>query len=137
MNKPCYELRLRNSGMFSIVNEVVQYLYLAQRDGYEFFIDWRHSCYRDPDQEGDPWAYYFEPCFENLERQGEEKLLPVGKSIACAKDNVITPRLHDGKCRPLLLPHDRSIPHALINKYIRLKPLIREHIEQFLSLIHI
>lgn len=133
MNKACCELRLRNSGMFSIVNEVVQYLHLAQLNNYEFFIDWRHSCYLDIGRSGDPWEYYFEPCFENLQRQGDEPLLPVGKSIACAKDNVITPRLIDGKCRPLLLPHDRSIPNALINKYIRLKPHVIEKIKSFID----
>jgi len=133
MKKNRYELRLRNSGMFSIVNEVVQYLHLAQTHGYEFFIDWRHSCYLDPEQESDPWEYYFEPCFEHVERQSGQTLLPVGKSIACSKDNVITPRLLDGQCRPLLLPHDRLVPNALIDRYIRLKPHVAEKIESFIQ----
>jgi len=134
MTKPCYELRLRNSGMFSIVNEVVQYLHLAQEQNFEFFIDWRHSCYFDSTYDGDPWEYYFEACFANAARGSEpSKMLPVGKSIACAKDNVITPRLIDGKCKPLLLPVDRSIPSALISKFITLKPHVKELIDDFVK----
>ncbi len=133
MAKPNFELRLRSSGMFSIVNEVIHYLHLAQAQGYEFFIDWRHSCYLDPERQGDPWEYYFEPCFENVKKAAETELLPVGKSIACAKNNVITPRLVDGKCKPLLLPHDRSIPNALINKYLRLKPEVTLSIDDFIK----
>ncbi|MGU9956386.1 MAG: hypothetical protein ACNYPI_01695 [Arenicellales bacterium WSBS_2016_MAG_OTU3] len=48
-----------------MVNEVVQQLYLADTNGYEFYIDWWDSRYHvDPDHEGDPWHYFiFEPCF--------------------------------------------------------------------------
>jgi len=133
MFKPCYELRLRSSGMFSVVNEVVHYLHLAQTKGFEFFIDWRHSCYLDVSREDDPWSYYFEPCFENVDRSQSQGLLPVGTSIACAKDNVITPRLVDGKCKPLLLPHDRSVPNSLISKHIHLKPHVKCLIDEFIQ----
>jgi len=133
MTKPCYELRLRNSGMFSIVNEVVQYLHLAQTHGYEFFIDWRHSCYLDSSRTDDPWEYYFEPCFPTANKAQSVALLPVGKSVACAKDNVITPRLVDGKCKPLLLPNNRGIPNKLIEDHIQLKPYVRELIDAFVE----
>ena len=133
MTKPCYELRLRNSGMFSIVNEVVQYLHLAKTQGYEFFIDWRHSCYTDQARNEDPWEYYFEPCFPLVNKVSGATLLPVGKPIACAKDNVITPRLTDGKCKPLLLPHDRNIPSKLIEGHIRLKPHVRQLVDAFIA----
>lgn len=131
MAKLCYELRLRNSGMFSVVNEVIQHLYLAQTKGYEFFIDWRHSCYLDQSREGDPWQYYFEPCFEGVHRTLESSLLPVGKSIACSKNNVITPRIIDGNCKPLLMPHDRNAPNQLISKYLCLKPFLSNAINEF------
>ena len=133
MTKPCYELRLRNSGMFSIVNEVIHYLHLAQTNDYEFFVDWRHSCYLDKSYKGDPWSYYFKPCFPNAQRSPESSLLPVGKSIACAKDNVITPRNVDGQCKPLLMPRDRNIPNQLIKKYLHLQPYIVKVIDAFVE----
>jgi len=134
MIKPCYELRLRSSGMFSIVNEVVQYLHIAQKRGFEFYIDGRHSCYKDPAQAGDPWEYYFEPCFVDAKPgDGPVKLLPVGKKIACAKNNIITPRLVDGKCAPLLLPANRSVPNAIISKHLKLKPTIKRLIDDFVE----
>ena len=131
MNKPCYELRLRNSGMFSVVNEVIQYLYLAESKDYEFFIDWRHSCYLDVSRQGDPWEYYFEPCFKDVSATSGLTLLPVGRSVACSKNNVITPRITDGNCKPLLMPYNRNVPNQLISKYLRLKPHIANAINQF------
>ena len=81
MTKPCFELRLRNAGMFSVVNEVVQHLYLADTNGYEFYIDWRYSCYLDPHYEGDPWNYYFEPCFNISDETKLKRLSPVDNLI--------------------------------------------------------
>jgi len=87
----------------------------------------------DETRSEDPWEYYFEPCFSSADKVSGANLLPVGKSVACAKDNVITPRLIDGKCKPLLLPHDRSIPNKLIEKHIRLKPHVRQLIDAFIA----
>jgi len=131
MNKPWYELRLRNSGMFSVVNEVVHYLYLAENEGFRFFINGRHSCYLDQNYQGDPWNYYFEACFEGEPPSRGVKVLPVGKLIACAKNNIITPRLVDGKCKPLLLPKNRAIPNHLISKFIKLKPEVCKIVDAF------
>ncbi len=89
MTKPCFELCLRNSGMFSVVNEVVQQLYLADTNGYEFYIEWQDSCYFDSHYEGDPWNYYFEPCFNIPDgakparlQTPDPRLLPVDNLIA-------------------------------------------------------
>ncbi len=82
MTKPCFELHLRNVGMFSVVNEVVQQLYLADTHGYEFYIDWRDSCYLDPHYEGDPWNYYFEPCFNIPDVTKPARRLPAHNLIA-------------------------------------------------------
>ncbi|MEP3673154.1 MAG: hypothetical protein ABJM86_09390, partial [Hyphomicrobiales bacterium] len=56
-------LRLRPSGMFSNVNEVVQQIFLANKFKYRFTIDWSKSCYRDKARKEDPWLYYFEPIW--------------------------------------------------------------------------
>ncbi len=215
---PCFELRLRKVGMFSVVNEVVQHLYLADTNGYEFYIDWRDSCYLDPHYEGDPWHYYFEPCFnipdgaKPARLQTSEfrrfpvhnliaiyltklarrlpahnliaifltrlanfltdpgmhlakrvrlfparsliaifltrlvtfsnkltmfltkltKQLPVGSSIVFTKDNIITPSVVDG-ATSMLLPHDRSVPNKVIQKHLRLKPMVIKIIDEFVK----
>ncbi len=126
-----YELRLRTAGMFSNVNEVVQYLHLAEIGKYTFHIDWRHSCYKEDKYGSNPWEYYFEQCFSFPESSSSLTLLPVGKPIACSQHNIITPRIHEGQCNPLLLPSNRQIPYRLITQYLHLKPDIKERIEHF------
>ena len=132
-----HRLVLRPAGMFSNVNEVVEHLSRAEAGGYRFFIQWQGSCYRDPAQPGDPWSYYFEPCFTGLTPEacaGEDcPELPTGHEVACTRDNVITPRLKDGHCNPLLLPKDRHEAHRLIAQYLRLKPAVTEPIERFVQ----
>lgn len=126
------KLELRPAGMFSNVNEVVQQLYLAERSGYRFFIDWSQSCYADPNRPGDPWEYYFERCFlDVLDRPAGAPVLLGGAPVACAKDNIITPRRKNGDCNPLLLPSNRLLPHRLIAQHIRLRADVVEIIDAF------
>jgi len=124
-------LNLRPAGMFSNVNEVVEQLRLADRDGYQFFIDWSKSCYRSHKHAGNPWSYYFEQPFEAAEASPESEVLPTGASVACTRDNIITPRLTDGECNPLLLPLDRQGAHNIICRYLKLKPEVRAGINAF------
>ena len=128
-------LRLRSAGMFSNVNEVIEQLRRSKVNNYRFAIDWATSCYRDPDHLGDPWAYYFEPCFEGLSLaaiiDADPTLLLGGPPVACARDNIITPRLRDGDCNPLLLPKDRQGAHRLITEHLILKPAVIRKIEAF------
>lgn len=117
--------------MFSNVNEVVEQARLAEEGDYQFGIDWRNSCYRDPERQEDPWEYFFEPCFPiptgfDL---ADSEVLPGGASVAVTRANIITPRIKDGVLAPLLLPHDRLGAHALVSRYIRLKPHMRALIE--------
>jgi len=125
-------LKLRDAGMFSNVNEVVEQLRRAAAGGYRFVIDWQRSCYRDDRHPGDPWSYYFEPCYTVDDLAGQDLTdLPGGVEVACARDNIITPRLDDGQCNPLLLPRDRIGAGALIRAHIHVKPAILEHIAAF------
>lgn len=128
------KLRLRNDGMFSNVNEVVQHLYLAEQNDYQFIIDWGNSCYRKSHQNTDPWNYYFEDCFQRPSDNGRDfQLLPSGAIVCCTKNNIITPRLLDGNCKPLLFPNDRALPHRLIQSYIAIKPNIAKIIQKFMG----
>lgn len=126
------KLLLRPAGMFSNVNEVIQQLYMAEQDKYLFVIDWSQSCYRDPARKIDPWCYYFEECFPDIEDVPSElELLPCGVPIVCSRKNIITPRLVNGNCSPLLLPKNRDLPHWLIQRYIHVKPHIQKIINSF------
>lgn len=125
-------LRLRPDGMFSNVNEVVEQLRRAEAANYRFIIEWTTSCYRDPERHADPWTYYFEACFPEQYRVGLP-ILAGGVEIACCRDNIITPRIRDGDCNPLLLPQDRQRANDLISRYIRLKPDVAESIQAFAS----
>ena len=128
-------LKLRSAGLFSNVNEVVEQLRLAELGGYQFGIDWSESCYRDELQTGDPWEYYFEPCFSNLTLQNlhhsDAPILPGGVKVACTQDNIITPRIHDGDCNPLLLPRDRIEANRLIKRYIHLSGAASVTVDKF------
>lgn len=127
-------LRLRMAGMFSNVNEVIEQLRRAEVGGYRFVIDWQVSCYRDPDRAGDPWAYYFEPLFGDLVPPEDITALPElprGIEVACTRDNIVTPRLADGECAPLLLPHNRLGAHALIDRHLALRPEVAAQIDSF------
>jgi len=128
------ELILRPAGMFSNVNEVVQQLYLAERSGYQFIIDWSASCYRSSQRKTDPWNYYFEDCFPDV-NSGSKSLrqIPFGTPVACSKNNIITPREIDGNCVPLLLPKNRELPHRFIKSNINLKKALKDRISKLVS----
>lgn len=128
------KLQLRPAGMFSNVNEVVEHLRLAELGGYRFFIDWHRSCYRDSTRSGDPWSYYFEPVFPNLKRpfwQLASPKLDTGYKVACTKANIITPRLRDGDCNPMLLPRDREGANRIIATYIRPNAAVTARVNAF------
>ena len=124
-------LRLRSAGMFSNVNEVIEHLRLAQAGGYQFVIDWTESAYRDSGRLGDPWTYYFAPCFPDAVLPENPLQLPRGAPVACTCANIITPRLRDGDCNPLLLPRDRAGAGALIKAYLHLQPDVLDAIDRF------
>ncbi len=124
-------LRLRSAGMFSNVNEVIEHLRLAQAGGYRFVIDWTESAYSDPGRSGDPWTYYFAPCFPDAVLPEDPVHLPRGAPVACTCNNIITPRLRDSDCNPLLLPRDRVGAGALTNAHLTLHPDVVDAIERF------
>ena len=142
-------LKLRPSGMFSNVNEVVQQIFLANKFKYRFTIDWSKSCYRDKARKEDPWLYYFEPIwtdgysepiwldgyFSKMKKRVWRKALRVkkllgGAEIVWRKDNIITPSEYDGSNK-MLLPRDRSVPYAIIEKHIRLNQTTAQTIQSF------
>ena len=121
--------------MFSNVNEVIEQLRLAEAGGYKFTIEWSQSCYRDSSRIEDPWSYYFEPCFPELEVStisvSAGMVLRGGDKVACSRDNIITPRLDDGQCTSLLPPRDRLGANDLIKRYLHLKPHVMAKVEDF------
>ena len=131
MKSGLFRLNLRSAGMFSNVNEVVQQLHLAEQGGYLFNISWRFSCYLEDSVGPNPWLYYFKPCFNHTDWPADTPPLKGGTAVACSKENVITPRMIDGKCAPLLLPTDRRPAHRLIDQYIRLNDETARVVDSF------
>lgn len=114
-------LKLRGSGFFSNVNEVVQQIAIAKEKNYKFIIDWSSSCYRIPEFACDPWLYYFKPCFE-IEADGvnwKPAMLPGGGEVACSQTNIITPSEINRLCGSMLLPRDRVKAHEIIKNHIK------------------
>jgi len=127
-------LKLRPAGMFSNVNEVVEQMRRAETGQYCFAIDWSTSCYRNLQRPGDPWSYYFDPCFPGLNTEFTDlPVLPGGRVVACSRDNIITPRLQDGQSNPLLLPRDRTAAHAVLQRAIRPNAKVKAEAQRFFS----
>lgn len=128
---PTKVVKLFKGGMFSVVNEVVSQLNLAEKNGYDFVIDGRESIYRDPSFPGDPWNYFFEDCFEGADPEAKEVLPRLG-GLTDPSINLMKPRVYENLHRgPMLLPQDRELPHRLICQYLRLKPNVAEVVERF------
>ncbi len=125
-------VELRNGGMFSNVNEVVQRLHLAHQGGFDFAIRWPRSVYRDDGRDDDPWSYFFEPCFpeDGVDVSSLEPWEEFGTIIRGA-DNTITPRAGWRDGGVLIFPANRHIAAQHINTRLKLKPPIQTLIDQF------
>jgi hypothetical protein len=118
------EIDDRHRGMFSVVNEVVDHLAVAERRDYRFLVNWR-SCYEQEGMGQNTWTYYFEPCFGLAEEQVVVRdILP---SHAFRPGNPITPRRQGA----LALPVRRRAVKAVIDRHLHLKPAVREAIDRF------
>ena len=127
-------VELRDGGMFSNVNEVVQRLHLAGQGGFGFAIRWPRSVYRDEDRTDDPWSYFFEPCFpeQDVDVSALEHWDDYGLIIRGA-DNTITPRAGWRDGGMLIFPKNRQIAAQHINARITLKPNIQAIIDKFVE----
>ena len=123
---------LREGGMFSNVNEVIQRLHLAKQGGFQFFVDWSKSVYVEPQMSGDPWEYFFEPCFPTDGTALQDlELWNNADKIITARDNIITPRASWRDGGMLLPPTKRHLAHRYIENHLRLKPHIQKIIDDF------
>jgi len=128
-----FKINLRGAGLFSNVNEVVEQISIAQRENYKFVINWSSSSYRDPEDETDPWLYYFEPCFD-IPKDAISRnpaVLTGGEKAVCTRYNIITPCEVHRSCGSMLLPRDRQKAHKIIREHIVPKPYILSQIESF------
>ena len=121
-----YEVRFVHGGrgMFSIVNDLVDHLYVADKTGYKVKAYWEKSPYKTNPEE-DAFSYYFEPFVEFAE---DDKVVGEKKSFASRRGNLITPRKGG-----LAQPQQRSEVNKIIDKYISLKPNVSQKIHQFAS----
>lgn len=134
MDTRLLKLRPPPSGIFSNVNEVIQHIHMSYEGGYRFIINWWNSAYKSERRAEDPWEYYFLPIWPDISAEERDlEVLPTGASVACTRDNIITPRLVDGKCNPLLLPKNRDTPGQLIDKHIILNEATAKEVDSFIQ----
>jgi len=120
------------AGMFANINEVVCHLNLAEKNQYNFAINWKESPYKDDFVEGDPWTYFFENCFEEAEPPNASEVLPYVGDSSDKVLNIMRPRVYNHFGRgPMLLPSDRPLARRLIETYIKPKAAIRRNIDEF------
>lgn len=112
-------------GMFSIVNDLVDHLCVADSSGYKLKLAWLKSPYKSENTEEDAFAYYFEDFFKS---GVGDKLVGEKKSFAFRRGNCITPR-KGGLAQPI----EREKVNGIIEKYIKLKPHITKKIDEFVK----
>jgi len=115
----------KGRGMFSIVNDLVDHLCVADSDGYKLKLSWVGSTYKSEDNDDDAFAYYFEDFFK---LNDHDKLVDKKGSFAYRQGNCITPRKGG-----LAQPTEREMVNGIIDKYIKLKPHITKKIDEFVK----
>jgi hypothetical protein len=126
---------LREHGMFSVINETLDQLYLADLRGYQFVIDDETLFqYKDKNKEGSPWNYFFKDCFDITEPYDKQEL-PELPMTSLRVGNIVAPRdKRNVKGAPptkMFLPPDRGLVKGIIDKYIKLNEEILDKIEHF------
>jgi len=110
-------------GMFSIVNDVVDHLYVADQNNYKLNLLWVGSPYKQVNNDDNAFEYYFENFFDI---SNEDLHLGEKKSFAFRSGNCITPRKNG-----LAQPTNRAEVNKIIDKYIKLKVHISQKIDKF------
>lgn len=127
--------------MFCNVNQVIQQLYMAERDGYQFVIDASKSCYFDSSTKQDGWECFFKQPFElsitdfsGLEECPEDLPNVYMHGQYLFSDNIIASFLvpEDG-VNFYFWPDDRHLPHRYIHDYLKLDPRISHMVDDFAS----
>jgi hypothetical protein len=113
--------------MFSILNETIDQLYLAETNNYKFVIDDDMFCYKDQLKKGKPWNYYFEDCFDTQPLESLSTDTVILPTSALRRHNIIAPR----RGSRMMLPTDRHLAKRVIDKYIKLKGDIKEKIQAY------
>lgn len=126
-------LKLPEDGMFSNVNRIVYYSFLAEIQKYKFLIDWSASCYQDADIDNtiDPWNYYFEDCFKIDNNDVDLSKLETISLKGHEENNIINPRETNIFGKRLAIPSNRILCNYYIKNYITLKPYLTDKIKEF------
>ena len=119
------EFAHKGRGMFSIVNDLVDHLYVASAEGYKLQLNWIGSPYKSEDNDDNAFDYYFENFF-NID--DTDVVLGKKPSYAFRKGNCITPRN-----RGLGQPINREQVADVIDNYIKLKSHVSQKIDEFVK----
>jgi len=111
-------------GMFSIVNDLIDHLYVADKKKYKLKARWIGSPYKKGTNLDDCFQLYFKDFFKISSTDVVKEELT---SFAYREGNCITPRDKIG----LALPKEREVISKIIHKYLILKPQIQDKINEF------
>jgi hypothetical protein len=133
-------LKLRNAGMFSNVNEVLDNIIEADKKEYKFAVEWKSSPYGKQDNDN-AWAYYFEQPYEvdGSRKLGYiETVLGTKKEVVAPHVELVVPKtvnVFKSTSKDttffLLPPKDREAVHPKIEKRLNLKNDIKEKVDSF------
>jgi len=124
---PVYTLRFNRGGLFFLINNVIDFLEMAETNDFTFTIRMENCLYEDPSKKGPVWNYYFEDIFD----VDQTKAYPVYEYKQFRRDHLTAPRVRNGRMEPLLLPRDRGLAGHYIEKYLQLKQHIQRIINEF------
>ena len=125
-------LGMGRRGLLAAVNSVAQFAELVEADGRDFVVIGPRSFYFDPEKQGNPWLYYFEPVFPGA-RLGRNppRVIDHYKDAIAKVDHALAPRMLWGIRQGLELPRDRHRGHRLLARYIRLNSTARNAVDSF------
>lgn len=117
---------LRDCGMFSNVNEVIERARIYESDRRKFFVKWRSSPYYDSNRGENVWDYYFEQPFSHIQYNWFMPKLIDASILANYNDNIIAHHVNG----ELSSTSKRVLANRLVNRYIYLKPAIWKKINK-------
>jgi hypothetical protein len=144
-NKKVLLIVPRPHGFFSVVFQAVGQAYLAEKTGATPIVYYNRHClyWSDAGYQGarNVWDYYFEPLSDlkiedlfSLDRAELEDCTPEKFAELAAGTDIVATKKYPPVIEfnsPLGVNFQRKFVHRLLDKYLVLKPHIREKLDQF------
>jgi hypothetical protein len=126
-------LQLRDAGMFSNVNEVIDNIIYAEKYGCTFAVDWPDSSFEEPTMRiRNPWEYYFHQPYDLNIKDCTEPMT----SVLGTEYEIVAPKINSDDAKidipeMLVPPKDRNRASETIEKRLEVKENIKTEIDKF------